>query len=223
MDKHKIMVVRFKNTITYEEVSMFRGAVISTMQNANILFHNHENDKLRYTYPLIQYRRINKCASIVCVDEGVEAFWSFFTNPVFDIQIGNRMVHLEINSIKVNQTIVQVRNNMFSYRISGWLPFNQENYHKYSKLESLVEKYSMLENILTGNILSFAKGIGIHVEQQVVCKITEIIDTYITEYKGVKMSTFDVEFKSNMSIPSFVGLGKGVSLGHGTVIRKRKV
>ena len=35
---------------------------------------------------------------------------------------------------------------------------------------------------------------------------------------------FDVEFKTNMSIPEFIGLGKNASLGYGivTIIRDKK-
>lgn len=221
VNKHRILIISFKNTISHEEISMFRGAIISTIENANVLFHNHEHDKLRYNYPLIQYKRINQRAAIVCIDDGVDAIGNFFSNSIFDIQIGNNSVKLELDSVKAHQTVVKVCDDMFSYRISAWLPFNQENYSKYSNTESLADKYGILESILIGNILSFAKGIGIHLEQQIICKITKISEAYITEYKGVKMSEFNATFKSNISIPDFTGLGKGVSIGHGTVSQKR--
>lgn len=80
----------------------------------------------------------------------------------------------------------------------------------------------MLENLLTANILSMAKGLGVHFERQVECKITAMEEPRLTTYKGVKMMAFDAEFKSNVSLPDYVGLGKGVSLGMGTVVRKRK-
>jgi hypothetical protein len=32
--------------------------------------------------------------------------------------------------------------------------------------------------------------------------------------------SFDAEFKTNVSLPDYIGLGKGVSLGMGTVVRK---
>ena len=51
-------------------------------------------------------------------------------------------------------------------------------------------------------------------------KITAIEDPRVVMYKGVKLMSFDAEFKTNVSIPDYVGLGKGVSLGMGMVVRR---
>lgn len=74
MNNINTLLVQFKNEISRREIPIFRGCVNSTMENANILFHNHINDdELRYRYPLIQYKQINKCASIVCIGEGTDS------------------------------------------------------------------------------------------------------------------------------------------------------
>lgn len=220
-DKVKTLLIRFGNPISQSEIECFRGAVIHAMEDANILFHNHlEDEKLRYSYPLIQYKRINGKAAILCIGEGTEAIGEFFSACDFDVRIGERQVRLEVEKINAGQTLVQLWQDMFTYRIRKWLPFNQENYEKYMALDSMAERYAMLERLLTGNILSFAKGQGIHFEGQVECKITAAAEPRVIPYKGVKMMSFDAEFKTNVSIPDFVGLGKGVSLGRGTVVRR---
>ncbi|MDL2299166.1 hypothetical protein LJC21_00465 [Bacteroides sp. OttesenSCG-928-E20] len=221
MSKQKILIIRFKNEIRQEDISKFRGAIVATMQNAHILFHNHYNEGFRYAYPLIQYKRINKKAVIVCIGEGTDVIGNFFSNFTNEIRIGNSNITLEIESVKANHIEIQLWNNEFSYRITQWLPFNQDNYPKYNETESLVERCKMLERILTGNMLSFAKCIGEIFDQQINCSITSIDHFYVMSYKGVKMSAFDVSFKSNLSLPDFIGLGKGVSLGAGTVTRKK--
>jgi len=220
MNKQKVLTIRFKNTISQEEIPQFRGAIINTMENANFLFHNHENDRLRYAYPLIQYKRINKCAAIVCIGEGTDAIGEFFSNCNFDVSLGGRKMRLEIDSVKASQIIVQVWDDLFHYRINKWLPLNHYNYQQYQALEGVVDKCAMLEKILVGNMLSFAKGLGLHIDHQIICKITDQDDPYVIYYKGVNMTAFNVRFKSNMSVPDFIGLGKGVSLGFGTVTRK---
>lgn len=217
----KTLVIQFQNELMQDELECFRGAVVHTMDHSNVLFHNHlEDDKLRYSYPLIQYKRIHRKAALVCVGEGTEAIGEFFASCRFDVQIGERPVTLEVESVQARHTLVQVWEDMFAYRIRRWLPLNGENYEKYLQMESLAEKYALLESLLTGNILSMAKGLGIHFEKQVVCKITAIDDPRIVTYKGVKLMSFDAEFKTNVTLPDFVGIGKGVSLGMGTVVRK---
>lgn len=223
----KTLIIRFVNELRLSELECFRGAVVAAAEGGNILFHNHlGGEKLRYAYPLIQYKRIHGKAAIVCVGEGTEAIGEFFASCRFDVRLGERTVALEVESVQARRTLVQVWDDEFAYRIRRWLPLNGENYERYRRTESIAEKYALLERLLTGNILSMAKGLGIRFERQVVCRITAIDDPRIVRYKGARLMSFDAEFKSNVSIPDFVGLGKGVSLGCGTVVRryeKRKI
>ncbi|MDO9154258.1 MAG: CRISPR-associated endonuclease Cas6, partial [Paludibacter sp.] len=73
-----------------------------------------------------------------------------------------------------------------------------------------------------GNILSMGKGIDIQFDKEITCKITNIIETTTMSYKNVKMMSFDVEFKSNVSLPDYIGIGKGTSIGYGMIAQKRE-
>lgn len=225
MAKVKTLVIRFKNEIAEWEVVGFRGAVIHAMKNADVLFHNHlDGEKLRFGYPLIQYKRIRRKAAIVCVGEGTEAIGQFFASCCFDVRIGKRLVTLEVESMQANQTLVQVWQDMFDYRIREWLPLNEENYKKYKETKDLMEQVALLQPILTGNLRSFAKGMEMDYElrQKIECTITSLGDPYlVTHYNGVVMTAFNADFKTNISLPNYIGLGKGVSIGRGTVTMKR--
>ena len=217
------LLIRFQNEIANNEVAMFRGAIINAVDNSDVLFHNHtDGDGFRYAYPLIQYKRINRKAAITCIGEGTEAIGKFFSSCNFDVVLGNRNMTLEVESVRAHKTLVQVWDSVFTYHLRKWLPLNQENYRKYEALDSIVERYTFLERLLTGNILSFAKSMGVYFDKQVECKITSADEPRIVNYKGVQMMSFDVEFKSNVSLPDYIGLGKGVSLGFGTVVSENK-
>lgn len=223
MKNTKMLIVRFKNQIQKNEISFFRGAVIHALENNNdILFHNHNKNKFRYAYPLIQYKRINQKAAIICIDEGTEAIGKLFSSCNFRFMIGERKQEMEVENIKAHQYSVQLWDSTFKYRILNWLPLNQESYAKYKSMESLSDKIQQLDSILLGNILSFAKGIGIFFDRQVICRITYLADPRMSMYKGVKMLSFDAEFDCNVSIPDFIGLGKGVSVGGGVVTKKKE-
>jgi hypothetical protein len=84
MNYTKTLIVFFKNDIKPFEIPKFRGAIINSLEENNILFHNHlENSNFRYSYPLIQYKCINKSAAIVCVGNGTEAIGNFFFKRKF--------------------------------------------------------------------------------------------------------------------------------------------
>lgn len=219
MRKIRILYIRFRNELQNNEIEMFRGAVLSKLPNASVLFHNHVNDNFRYSYPLIQYKRLFGKAAIVCLEAGTEAVGELFSAGDFSFRIGDRVVRMEIDSIKAQQVLIQPWDTTFTYHLHRWLPFNEENYKAYQQLEGLAERYGFLEKKLTGNILSLAKGLDIYFDTRILCKIIEIESPYWIMYKGVRMMAFNIRFKTNVSLPDNIGIGKGVSLGNGILYK----
>ena len=218
------LVIRFKNRIQQWEIPLFRGAIIEAVgENCSQLFHNHEGDGFRYNYPLIQYKRINGQAAIVCIGQGVEEIGAFFRNSNFSLKLGDKpATNFEIESIIPHRTLVQVWNDSFHYYLHNWLPLNPENHQKYMEMEGIVERTQMLEKILIGNILSACKGLGITVEGEITCKILQTSEPQVTRYKQMPYVSLDGEFKSNITLPNYIDLGKGASTGHGIIAMKNK-
>ena len=210
--------------IRQNEIPLFRGAVIQSLgEHPNVYFHNHlEDDKFRYSYPLIQYKRIEGKAAIVCIENGVDIIGQFLTEVNGMLAIGERQVTCNTERIQPARILVQTWQEMFSYCISRWLPLNSKNYLLYQQIEGIVEKVSFLENILKANLLSMLKGLNIHLEKELSLKITEIGEPYLLNNKGVKMMAFNADFKCNLSIPNNIGVGKNASIGYGIVHLKKK-
>lgn len=210
--------------IRQNEIPLFRGAVINSLgEHPNVFFHNHlDDDKFRYSYPLIQYKRLEKKAAIVCVEEGVDIIGQFLTEVNGTLAIGERQITCNTGRIQPARILVQTWQEMFSYHISRWLPLNSKNYQLYQNLEGVVEKTMFLEKILKGNLLSMLKGLNIHLEKELILKITEIGEPYLLNNKGVKMMAFNADFNCNLSIPNYLGIGKNSSIGCGIIHQLRK-
>lgn len=217
----QIFLVKFQNEISFREVPLFRGAILNALDGqADVLYHNHTGDStFRYSYPLIQYKRIQKKAAIFCIGEGVEAIGQFLAAQKFSIQLGERSVQLAIETVYPKRNLVQTWESTFRYHLRNWLALNSENYQKYKELDEMTTRISFLENILIGNLLSFAKGMKIDIKEQIVCKMLSLDEPRLISVKGVKMMAFDAEFKTNLSLPDYMGIGKHVSIGYGTVVR----
>lgn len=211
------MLVRFRNELASYEVPAFRGAVIHKVPASLTLFHNHIEDKFRYRYPLIQYKRINGKAAIVCVGEGTEDIGNFFANQNLDMEISGRKERFEIDSITANRWILQLWESDFPYTLRKWLPFNTSNYAAYRQLEGITERAELIEHILTGNMLSMCTGLNTHLESHISYKLLQIKEQKVYDFKGVKMLGLDISFKTNLFMPDYIGLGKGASLGFGMI------
>ena len=222
MKKIRILDVSFENEIAVYEVPALRGAIIETAGKENTLFHNHLGKDYRFSYPLIQYKRIRKKPHLVCIEDGVDEVHHFFENKQEGLILGNRPYDLKVDSIRLNRFTMQVWDKSFNYFMQDWLPFNQENYKRYKEMASELEQVEFLENILKGNILSFAKGIGWLVENDIKVRLGEIIRTNIISVKGIKREAFTITFTTNVFLPNHIGLGRNASLGFGVLWEQRK-
>jgi len=216
----RVLLVEFADEIEAHEIPAFRGAIIAKAGREHILFHNHLNEqKYLYRYPLIQYKRIRKHPAIVCIDDGVDQIHNYFENRDWSIHISGRWLEMKIARLLMNQFTIQVWDKDFTYRMSNWIALNQENYREYLNLPEDAEKISYLEKKLTGNILSFAKGINWDVTRQINTRILQIDGIHPVTLKGKKVMGFNMIFTSNVFLPNYIGLGKSVSLGYGNVFQ----
>ena len=217
MKKIRILNISFENDIQPWEVEAFRGAIIATTGREHILFHNHEKNGFRYSYPLIQYKRIGKKPHIVCIEEGIDQMHYFFENKQEGLILGKRSYELKVDELRLNKFNLQVWDKSFDYLIQDWFPLNQKNHKIYSEIKSEIKQFEFLEKVLTGNILSFAKGIDWNIDKSIDLKITEILRNNPISLKGIKRESFTLKFKCNVFLPNFISLGKNASLGFGTV------
>lgn len=67
MYKLPTIVIQFDNEIESKALPYFRGAVFASLEKKDNLFHNHDDEKLRYASPLILYKRIHKEAAVMGV------------------------------------------------------------------------------------------------------------------------------------------------------------
>lgn len=217
----RTLTVIFDTEIEFKEISLFRGAVLKSLgDKANLLYHNHISDhSFRYSYPLVQYKCLHGKAAIVCVEEGVDLIGQILSELYGTINIGKRKTEYKVDAVHSSKVPIQIENELSVFKLRNWLPLNSQNYQQYQNTEELVEKIRILERVLTGNILSFLKGIDIHLEEQLIVHITDIINQKAVSYKNVKMMAFDIRFKSNISLPSYIGIGKNASVGCGLLLK----
>ena len=225
MKKLRILQVSFDTEIQPYQLSAFRGAVAHKVGLEHSWFHNHDNENggTFNRYPLIQYKIFNDKGQmqpmLLCLEQGIEEAHHLFSQPEWSLNIKGKQHDLRIAHLHVNQYTLNTWDTQFRYRLHKWQPFNVERYRDYQQIEGIAAQYTFLEERLHNQITSFATGVGWHIEQDVKATITDMVKTEWVEYKNLKVLTFTLDFKTNVSLPDFVGLGKGVSRGFGVVKR----
>lgn len=219
--KIRLLTVTFDTEMQPYEVPAFRGAIIDKVGPKHVLFHNHEEDGYRYHYPAIQYKTIRRQPAIVCIEEGIDEIHHYFQQPDWSVFIGDRKMEMKVNQLFLNSFTLQVWNTQFDYQLRNWLALSQENYARYKQVASEEERREMLQRILIGNILAFAKGVGWTVDKPIELTITNTPTLKPVPHKGQRLVAFDLCFSTNVSLPNHIGLGKRVSIGFGMVRKMR--
>ncbi len=214
----RILSIRFTGRLHPGEVSAFRGAIGHKVGPDAVLFHNHQGDRLRFAYPLIQYKSLGGRPSIICLGEGVDDIHRFFSQADWSLQVRGRELPMRIENLNLQPWNLSMESNpVHAYRLSRWVALNQRSYPEFQQLQGLSERIRYLERKLVGNILSFAKGIGWHIDQQIIVQINNLEEARPVRVKGFSLHNFHVDVSTNIRLPHHIGLGGKVSVGMGVV------
>jgi hypothetical protein len=219
MPKVRYLKIEFANRIYASQVPYFRAAVIEATERQSSLFHNHQPDSRSiYRYPLIQYKALFKRAAMICLEAGTDDIHYLFRQRDLDLRIGNEQQTFQIEDIHLQYFNVQTRDTHFEYALKDWMALNQENYQRYTQLQTEVERYQFLDQLLRANLLTFTEALGFEPQIPLEVGITRMKDERWLQYKRQKVLCFSLNFRTNLSLPNFIGLGKGVSVGYGSVM-----
>jgi len=199
------------------DASKLRG-FFATSFNEYSLLHQHVNvDELIYKYPLIQYKMLHQTPLVLGIEEGAEVLKEIY-DKFDEIKIGERKYAIVERGITLRSEEFGCTQEILSYRfVTPWIALSQNNHQRYLDFDR-EERKELLRSILVGNILSASKGLGYVVTERIKLDIGRIHEEMCT-LKGTSVIGFRGEFMANFMIPDYMGLGKSVSRGFGTIER----
>ncbi len=218
MNKTRFLQIVFDKHFNSYDIPKLRGAIIEKTKRESDLFHNHLGDeKYIYRYPLIQYKIKDKKPCLICLKEATEDIHYLLREKDFKFNINGKKYELEIEDVRLRYVNIQTWDKQFRYNIHNYIALNQENFNKYKQIDSLRERIEFLEDKLYNHIKTFAKEMNAYLPVDLEVSILEIKNEKYIEYKGVFHLTFSLNFKTNLYMPNYIGIGKGVSVGFGNI------
>lgn len=218
MDIH-IVTIKFPEILLKtRDAHKLRGYFGRIFEEHSPLLHNHyETGELRYSYPLVQYKVINKVPTLVALQDGAQLLAALFLK-IRELNIDNTIYPVLSKNIKSETAYTGILSELKEYRFQTlWMGLNQGNHRQYINEDEPDKKKRMLNRILIGNILSFFKGMGIRLSPDEKLMTTTKLEEKSTKFKDKDMLAFSGSFVVNADLPEGIGLGKGVSRGFGTI------
>ena len=198
----KKAVLTFTGTnLRKADIPKFRG-YLSKKYPKYDLIHNHlKNGKLRYSYPLVQFKAVDSHPTIIAINDGIDIL---------------KEVFLELGDMKEKFGVSEEYND---YKFaSPWMALNQENYRKYMKLNRYDQR-AFLKHLLRENLKTVSKGFNYRIPEIEKVKVDGDFIKREVNFKNLKMLCFTGKFITNFYIPDYLGIGKQVARGFGAVIK----
>lgn len=214
---HSILKLRFDRPLDIKvKVKDLRGAVANLYPEKQLLHQHREDGKLDYCYPLVQYKIINGECLLAGFRQGAELLANLDL-AAKTLLLGRQSYTIITKELEFHYISLGITDTLQQYRfITPWLALNQKNYQEWQTF-SKVEKHERLRRTLIGNILSMAKGLEYVVTEEIKAEVD--VRPVPATLKGVPMIGFLGKFQVNFRIPDYLGLGKSVSRGFGTVVQ----
>ncbi len=206
------------NEMLEKDLKKIRGYLGNKFSDYTLL-HNHQEEGFRYRYPLIQYKFIKKKFCMIGINEGVDTLLKILPS-IEDFELDYKKLNIVKKHIEMWEEEIKVDTGFKIYQFeTPYFALNQKNYKLFKESKSSGEKKEMLDKILVGNILSFFKSFDFWTDKRINADIFfERIK--IIEFKEQNMIGIKGEFALNAKLPSYIGLGKSVALGNGSIKRR---
>ncbi len=197
-----------------------RRAVTALFPDIAPLHHHSPDGKPDYSLPPVRYIVIDNIPHLVGLGQG-RRMVTLVAPVLTRLVAGTSSYKVTGCDFIEDGVMLGVAERLSTYTSrSLWLALNQSNAQRFKRLGSDKERCRLLENILVGNFLSLAKGLGINIANRVLVKLTGF------DHKPVRtphpMLGFRIGYVSNMVLPEFLGLGKMVSKGFGLMRKSQQ-
>jgi hypothetical protein len=210
-------IIRFPEIqLATRDAHKLRGYFGRVFQEYSPLLHNHlESGESAYRYPLVQYKVIEKVPTLVGLNEGADLLINLFLKMKF-IEIEGVKHLINQKNIESKTLEIGLDSDLHSYRFQTlWMALNQENHQRYIA-NSPAQQQKQLNTLLQNNILSYFKAMNYWVNGQVMAMTQQVVERE-TKFKDQTMIAFQANFVTNAVLPSFVGIGKSVARGFGSL------
>ncbi|MGQ9679042.1 MAG: CRISPR-associated endonuclease Cas6 [bacterium] len=202
--------------LSLNDAEKVRGYLGNIFWSDPIVHHHHQNGSFLYQYPRLQYKIVEGSCVLIGFKEGIEVLKKVFSD-LQAVNINGDWQRIFARSIESYSSPFGESSEPVTYTfLTPWLALNEENYEKFQCLGSWKRRRELIKKILIGNILSLAKSLNYTVTQPLNAEIGAMRKTRVL-LKRTPFFGFLGKFSVNFEIPDYLGLGKSVARGFGTI------
>ncbi|HNX17868.1 MAG TPA: CRISPR-associated endonuclease Cas6 [Methanoregula sp.] len=179
--------------------------------------HNEETGSFIHRYPVVQCKMIKNIPTVIGINEGA-VFLKEFADKSREIQLGLNTYRIAEHDLSIREEPFGISDTIQGYEfVTPWLALSQENYKKFYKLTGKPARDEFVQKKLVDTISTLSKSLGCNIAPPIICDTN--LHFQKERFDGVSVMAFTGKFQVNFQIPEYLGIGRSVSFGYGTVRR----
>jgi hypothetical protein len=167
-----------------------------------------------YFYPRVQYKVIRGGPIVAAINEGCDLLWDLYDRLAELTKVQTEWKITEKRIIEKHAPLGLTRETIKYRFLTPWLSLPEEAFKKYLLMDE-ESRQKMLVKSLDGHIRSLAESLGCQLDGELRIKMN-IKSNYIFQ-RDIHVAGLFGSFVANIEIPNFLGVGKSVSRGFGTI------
>tara|TARA_Y100001936_G_scaffold82325_1_gene80975 strand:+ start:1076 stop:1993 length:918 start_codon:yes stop_codon:yes gene_type:complete len=195
-----------------------KGVFMKNFSSYNVIPMLNGEFRNRYLYPRVQVKVINEKIFIIGIGNGYDPVLQL-TDNINQLDFGNITFDILEKRIDENENIFDYKEDPIDYRfITSWAALNKNSLKTFRKMKP-ENRINYLNKLLEKNIAFISQELNLDPPEKLISMI-KINSTEPMLIDNRKWGSFDGKFKTNFHLPSFVGLGNGITRGFGTLFNE---
>ncbi|MED5266159.1 MAG: CRISPR-associated endonuclease Cas6 [Candidatus Neomarinimicrobiota bacterium] len=195
-----------------------KGVFMKNFSSYNVVPMLNGEFRNRYLYPRVQVKVINEKIFIIGIGNGYDPVLQL-TDNINQLDFGNITFDILEKRIDENENIFDYKEDPINYQfITSWAALNKNSLKTFRKMNP-ENRINYLNKLLEKNIAFISNELNLDPPEKLISMI-KINSTEPMLIDNRKWGSFDGKFKTNFHLPSFVGLGNGITRGFGTLFNE---
>jgi hypothetical protein len=177
--------------------------------------HKDSTSRFIHRYPIVQCKQIKSTLMVIGVGQGAGLLQEI-AGGAKEFRFGDTISIISGRDQEIRNETFGNSDKIHTYEfLTPWLALNQQNAKKFYGLKGKPERDAFMKSILSGHLTTLAKSIDYDLPAPLSCESRVRFKRERIHHENVMV--FLGTFRTNLTIPDYLGVGLSVSQGFGTI------
>jgi hypothetical protein len=170
-----------------------------------------------HRYPVIQCKQVKRNLIVTGIGQGADCI-SLLTGDQTLLGTGESSCRITARDPAIRSEPFGVTDTSDLYEFqTPWLALNQQHAKKFYDLNGKLQRDAFMQKLLATQLTTLAKSLDYETTVPITCQAKVRFERERIDRENVMV--FLGKFRTNLRIPDYLGIGRSVSRGYGTIKR----